>query len=98
MPVEPFSPGETVTVRGKRQDRRARTTPFAFHFVVAEPDVLPYVAPTPPSGKDPNEVQHFHSRPDLQPPVLAVTARSAQASPGDIFVAPYAGPGHDRAR
>ena len=38
-------------------------------------------------------MQHFHSRPDLQPPALAVTARSPQTTPGDIFTAPYSGPG-----
>ena len=92
VPSSGFSPGETVSVRGRVRSA-SRTTPFAFRFVVAEPDVLPYVAPTAPSGRDPNEVQHFHSRPELQPPVLAVTARSAQASPGDLFVAPYGGPG-----
>ncbi|HSS38186.1 MAG TPA: arylsulfotransferase family protein, partial [Polyangia bacterium] len=34
-----------------------------------------------------------HSRADLQPPTVAVTARAAGATPGDIFIAPYSGPG-----
>jgi len=92
VPSKPFSSGETVTVRGSVK-AASRTQRFAYHFVVAKQDVLPYSKPTPPSGKDPNEKQHFHSRPDLEPPSIAVTARSAQSAPGDIFAAPYAGPG-----
>jgi len=38
-------------------------------------------------------MQHFHSQPTLQPPVLVVSARSPEASPGYVFAAPYAGPG-----
>lgn len=92
LPSRPFSPGESVTVRGRvRSGPRAQT--FSYRFVVARPDALPYSAPRVPSGRDPNEVQHFRSRPDLEPPALAVTARSPQTAPGYIFAAPYAGPG-----
>jgi Arylsulfotransferase (ASST) len=92
VPAKPFSSGETVTVRGKLTTG-SHAQPFAFHFVVATQDVLPYSKPTPPSGKDPNEKQHFRSRPDLEPPTVSVTASSAQSSPEDIFAAPYNGPG-----
>jgi len=92
VPSKPFSQGETVNVRGEVRTG-ARKQRFAYHFVVATQDVLPYSKPTPPSGLDPNEKQHFHSEPGLEPPSLAVTARSAQSAPGDIFVAPYSGPG-----
>jgi hypothetical protein len=92
VPFEPFSAGETVSVRGK-VTAGSRTQKFAFRFVVATQDVLPYSKPTLPSGKDPDETQHFRSAPDLQPPVIAVSARSAQSAPGYIFAAPYAGPG-----
>lgn len=92
VPSHPFSPGETVTVRGAvSSGPRART--FAYRFVVAHEDVLPYTAPHVPSEADPHEVQHFRSRPELKPPALVVTARSAQTAPGYIFVAPYGGPG-----
>jgi hypothetical protein len=60
---------------------------------VGSPDALPYSAPRLPSGRDPNEVQHFVSRPDLQPPALLVTARSPRTAPGYVFAAPYSGPG-----
>jgi len=90
-----FRSGETVTVRGKVRIGSKKQR-FAFQFVVARPDNLRYVAPTPPSGKDPSETQHYRSRPDLDPPVIAVTARSPQASSEDMFAAPYSGPGKKR--
>ena len=92
VPSRPFRPGERVTVRGKVAEG-SHEQPFAFHFVVSTPDDLPYSAPTPPSGKDPLEMQHFHSRPDLKPPVIAVSAHTPQSNPEYIFAAPYAGPG-----
>jgi hypothetical protein len=92
LPSRPFMPGETVSVRG-RVASGARSAPFAFHFVVARGDVLPYAKPDLPSGRDPNEVQHFVSRADLEPPVINVTARSPQSEPGYVFAAPYGGPG-----
>jgi len=92
VPSKPFSAGETVSVSGSVA-ASGRAQRFAFHFTVARQDVLPYSKPTPPSGLDPNEKQHFKSRPDVEPPSLAVTARSPQSAQGDIFVAPYSGPG-----
>src|SRR5205085_7836925 len=61
-------------------------------FAIAEQDPL---SETPERGKrgDSSEVQRFHSRPDMQPPAVTVTAASPQAAPGDIFTAPYRGPG-----
>jgi Arylsulfotransferase (ASST) len=92
VPSRPFRPGEMVTVRGEVREG-SREQRFAFHFVVSTPDNLPYVAPTPPSGRDPLEVQHFRSRPDLNPPVIEVTTRTPQSNPEYIFAAPYSGPG-----
>jgi hypothetical protein len=89
---QPLSQGETVTVRGKLLSG-SRKQSFAFHFTVATQDVLPYSKPTQPSGRDYNEKQHFHSEPALEPPGIVVTARSPQSAPGDIFIAPYSGPG-----
>ena len=90
--ARPFRSGETVTVRGKVRIG-TREQRFAFKFVVATPDNLPYVAPTPPSLRDPDETQHYRSAPDLDPPAIAVTTRSPQADGEDIFAAPYSGPG-----
>jgi hypothetical protein len=52
-------------------------------------------APAPPfdtakPATDP-DVQGFRSRPDLRPPAVAVSTRSAAASPGKIFIAPKRG-------
>ena len=88
----PFRSGETVVVQGKVKSG-SRVQRFAYHFVVSTPDHLPYAATTVPSGKDAPEMQHFHSRPDLRPPAIAVTARSPGGAPEYMFAAPYSGPG-----
>ncbi len=90
--TRPFSPGETVTVRG-RVSVAGRTHPFAYHFVVAHEDNEIYSASVAGSQRDYKEMQHFHSAPSLQPPVTVVTARAPQATQTDIFATPYAGPG-----
>jgi len=95
VPSEPFEAGETVTVRG-RLTLAGKAQRFAYHFVVAEPDNLRYVAPGH-APADPAEVQHFHSRPELEPPELVTTASSPQTAPGDLFSAPYSGPGQNGA-
>jgi hypothetical protein len=89
---KPLSQGETVTVRGS-VETGARSQRFAYHFQTATQDILPYAKPSAPSGKDPNEKQHFRSAPALEPPSIEVTASSPQSAPGDIFAAPYTGPG-----
>jgi len=91
VPSKPFRAGETVTVKG-RVAVAGKSQPFAYHFVIARPDVLPHPQSLHPA-KDPGEKMHFHSRPDLEPPGLEVSATSASSSPGDIFAAPYSGPG-----
>jgi hypothetical protein len=91
VPSRPFRPGETVTVRGYVRAGSAKR-PFAYRFVVARPDALIYAAAASVT-RDPKEMQHFHSRPELLPPVMVVTARSSQTAPGYIFASPYAGPG-----
>jgi len=90
VPARPFFPGETVWVKA-----RLRVAPhsFAFHFVVSHPDEgLWRSAPTKPK-ENLKEMQHFHSAPDLTPPVLEVTVHNEGTSPGYLFSAPYAGPG-----
>jgi hypothetical protein len=93
VPSQAFDPGETVTVRGQVRTGAA-TTPFAYKFLVAHPDTQLYTTTaTTTTTRDYNEEEHFHSAPSLEPPVLAVTASSPQSAPGDIFTAPYNGPG-----
>jgi hypothetical protein len=91
VPAKGFLPGETVTVRGK-VEVGSTEQPFAFHFAIAHREPVDYSAGvTVPH--DYAEMQHFHSRPELEPPVLVVTASSPQSAPGDLFAAPYGGPG-----
>jgi hypothetical protein len=88
---KPFRPGETVNVRGKLTSA-GKTHAFAFHFVAARLDTLQH-APAAHIASNPGEIQAFHSRPELKPPSLVVTARSPQSAPGEIFSTPYSGPG-----
>ena len=70
----------------------AGSVPFRYRFTVAHEDVLPH----PKSYhaiRDPMEKEHFHSAPKLEAPIADVTATSGQSAPGDLFVAPYNGPG-----
>ncbi len=91
LPSRPFAEGERVTVRaqfGAGGSRRVLLDQFA----VARQDPISSTPDGTHPGR-PSEVQSFHSRPELQPPVLTVTAQSPAVAPGDEFVAPYAGPG-----
>jgi hypothetical protein len=91
VPTSPFVSGETVTVTGI-VTVGAHRQPFAYHFVVASRDVLPHPRSLHPS-KDPGEKMHFHSVPKLEPPGVVVSRTSTASEPGDIFAAPYSGPG-----
>lgn len=91
VPARGFLPGETVTVRGAVKVGSARR-PFAYHFVVAHQDPVDYAAAVA-VPQDYAEMQHFHSRPELEPPVLIVGQQNPQDTPGYLFAAPYGGPG-----
>jgi arylsulfotransferase ASST len=91
VPAHPFLAGETVTVRGRLRAGAGEHS-FAFHFLVAHQDTHLYSAAAHVASNA-NQVQSFHSRPDLRPPSLVVSASSPQSAPGDIFAAPYSGPG-----
>jgi hypothetical protein len=95
LPHKPFTEGELVTVHAVLR-QGATTTPFAWHFTVADVDYVSHSLETPPSAPSPpkaNEFQRFVSRPDLRPPSVAVTTNTGSQAPGDLFLAPYAGPG-----
>ena len=74
-------------------ESRGRRQRFAFHFVVATEDVLPYSKPHAAVGQGLNEKQHFHTR--AQPGTAVARRHGALAAEraGDIFAAPYSGPG-----
>jgi hypothetical protein len=95
LPSQPFTQGELVTVHAALRHDGA-TTPFAWRFTVADVDTVSRSLETPPPPPPPpkaGELQHFVSRPDLQPPAVTVTTNTEAQAPGDIFLAPYAGPG-----
>jgi hypothetical protein len=91
VPSAPFVSGETVTVSGA-VSTGGRATRFIYHFVIAHEDVVPHPPSLHPS-KYPSQKLHFHSRPDLEPPLAVVSAHSSASSPGYIFTAPYNGSG-----
>lgn len=91
---KPFAPSETVTVHG-RQEIGTRTVPFAFHFNVAQEDGLAHPPASAKPKPKPGEVWTFHSQPGFEVPAVKVDLGSSQAETGDIFLAPYTGPGQD---
>jgi len=95
LPSTPFSQGETVTVQAALRSG-AGTTRFSWRFTIAEVDAVTRSLETPPPPPPPpkqTELQHFVSRPDLEPPTVTVTANSREQAPQDVLLAPYAGPG-----
>ncbi len=91
LPTHPFVEGERVTVRAKARVGGAWHA-ISDVFGVARADAISSTPEPIHPGTAASE-QHFHSRPDLRPPVVSVTASSPAVAPGDIFVAPYTGPG-----
>jgi hypothetical protein len=91
LPSSPFVAGERVTVRARvRVGRSVRA--LLDEFQVASQDQIS-TTPRITQPGNASEVQGFHSRPDLSPPVVTVTAQSPAVAGGDVFVAPYGGAG-----
>jgi hypothetical protein len=87
VPAQPFAEGERVTVRA-----RLRSVPLLDQFVIERHDSVSTTPQTPaPVGKV--GVQNFLSRPDFHPPAVTVIAQSPAVAPGEVFLAPYSGPG-----
>jgi hypothetical protein len=91
VPSKPFAEGETVTVSAQVVSGGA-VQPLSDSFTIAYEDPLSTTPETVHEG-GPSEIQYFHTRPDLRPPTVTVTASSPATAPGDIFTAPYDGPG-----
>jgi Arylsulfotransferase (ASST) len=90
LPAHPFSAGETVTVHLTVAGRAV-----SYHFTIAQTDPIK-IAPGVVIAGAVSAVQRYRSRPDLQPPALAVTTRAGAATaPGYIMATPYSGPGQD---
>jgi Arylsulfotransferase (ASST) len=95
LPSGPFVEGELVNVRAVLRHGSA-SVPFAWRFTVAEVDAASHSLDTPPGRPPPatrRDFQHFLSRPDIRPPAVTVTTNTGAQAPGDMFLAPYAGPG-----
>jgi hypothetical protein len=91
VPSSPFAQGETVTVSAQVRTGGA-VQPLSDSFTIAYEDPLSTTPETVHEGGT-SEIQAFRSRPDLRPPTVTVTASSPATAPGEIFTAPYDGPG-----
>jgi Arylsulfotransferase (ASST) len=91
LPTTQFAEGERVTVHARVRVGGSWRA-LLDRFGVASED---HISSTPEAihPGSPSEAQAFHSRPDLRPPVVSVTASSPSVAPGDEFLAPYSGPG-----
>jgi Arylsulfotransferase (ASST) len=91
VPAKPFAEGERVTVYARLR-RGASNVALLDKFAIGHGDV---VSKTPEAAQPVGTagVQTFLSRPDLQPPAVTVNAQSGALAEGDVFVAPYSGPG-----
>jgi hypothetical protein len=92
VPDRPFTQGERVSVRAELREG-PRRVPFAWSFTAAVQDHGGHAGGSPRPAPQKAVYQSFHSRPDLQPPTVTVTAHAPGATPGEIFIAPYSGPG-----
>jgi hypothetical protein len=92
LPRRSFIGAETVRVHAELV-RATSTTPLDYSFTVAVPDTFGEAGGSSTPVSRPSDYQHFHSRPDLLPPTVTVTAHSPKATPGELLLAPYSGPG-----
>jgi hypothetical protein len=91
LPSAAFAQGERVSVHARVRIGGSTRT-LSYRFGVASEDTISSTPETIHSGPA-SQIQGFHSRADLRPPVVTVTASSPAVAPGDEFVAPYTGPG-----
>ena len=75
------------------QSASGQSVPFAWSFTVATEDTVGAAGGSSIPASDPADYQSFRSRPDLKPPTVTVTTHRQGTSAGDIFLAPYSGPG-----
>lgn len=89
LPDKPFKVGEKVTVSSGLDVVGGKNGSFSFSIEHPGPNLVPEALPV---ATGPNDVQHFHSQPGLQPAAVDVTKDSEPLADGDIFVAPQYGP------
>ena len=93
LPTKAFTGGETVTVATHLPI--AGASKGTFSFKVSNPGNQLPAGDIPRVAAGARGLQHFRSRPDLEPAAVTVSKASAPASQGDIFVAPQFGPTQD---
>jgi hypothetical protein len=91
LPARPFAEGERVTVRARLGSGRSAQT-LLDRFAIAIQDPLSSTPEAVHPGAA-SEIQHFHSRPELQPPLVTVTTQSPDVAGGDELLTPSSGPG-----
>jgi hypothetical protein len=91
VPSLPFEQGERVTVHAELRVGHSAHALLDV-FAIAQQDQISSTPRRSQAG-NPAEVQSFHSRTDLSPPAVTVTAQSPAVAPGDVFVAPYGATG-----
>lgn len=90
LPAKPFDPGETVTVKtGLDIVGGSNGT---YRFTVADPAGPIRVSAPRRAARVRGDVDHFVSAPQLRPAAVRVIKRGRRVAPGDLFVAPQAGP------
>jgi hypothetical protein len=92
VPARAFAEGELVRVHAELQSA-GQAIPFTWSFTVAVRDRAAATGGSALPAPHPAYYQSFRSRPDLKPPTVTVTTHAAGTSPGDLFIAPYSGPG-----
>ena len=93
LPAIAFKSGEVVTVTTGLDVIGGANG--SFQFTIATPAGAIPPANRPSAPRVPGDVNRFPSRPDLAPVAVKVITSSAREAPGDIFVAPQAGPVQD---
>jgi Arylsulfotransferase (ASST) len=93
IPSQPFTPGEIVTVTTRLNVIGGTNGVFQFGVAVPFGSIKPMTLPLVPAGSD--GVQHFVSRPDLEPASITINKRSSSEWGGDIFLTPQYGPVQD---
>ncbi|HEY3866431.1 MAG TPA: arylsulfotransferase family protein [Solirubrobacteraceae bacterium] len=89
-----FDEGERVTVTAVVQAGASKRR-ISSSFSIAHLYALPSESPSKRPADPPSDVQSFHSRHDLSPPVVDVTVPASNPSAGDIFLTSATGPGQD---
>ena len=93
LPAIAFKPGEVVTVTTGLDVIGGANGSFQFTIATPAGAIPPGNRPSAP--RVPGDVNRFPSRPDLAPAAVKVITSSPREAPGDIFVAPQAGPVQD---